>query len=83
LPKAAIQPVSIAIEPGSGRSAVLAYAKIFMASAAVTLNVAGVVIVGASGQRIIITLGRRRAGPTNLVVSPLGLIVPETRGVVG
>jgi hypothetical protein len=54
-----------------------------MASAALTLNVAGVVIVGASGQRIIITLGRRRAGPTNLVVSPLGLIVPETRGVVG
>jgi hypothetical protein len=36
---------------------VLAYAKIFMASAAVALNVAGVVIVGASGQRIMITLG--------------------------
>jgi hypothetical protein len=57
LPEAAIQPVNIAIEPGSGRSGVLAYAKIFMASAAGTLNVAGVVIVGASGQRIMITLG--------------------------
>jgi hypothetical protein len=30
---------------------VLAYGKIFMASAAVALNVAGAVIVGASGQR--------------------------------
>ena len=35
----------------------LAYAKIFMASAAVALNVAGAVIVGASGQRIMITVG--------------------------
>jgi hypothetical protein len=35
---------------------VLAYAKIFMASAATALNRLGMVMIGASGQRIMITL---------------------------
>ena len=62
----------------------LAYAKIFMASAATALNMAGVVIVGASGQRIMITLGLS-AGWTKTIsiVSSYWLMAPLARGVVG
>jgi hypothetical protein len=63
---------------------VLAYAKIFMASAAVALNVAGVVIVGASGQRIMITLGLSTGWTkTTSTLSPDALIVPLAEGRSG
>jgi hypothetical protein len=52
---------------------VLAYAKIFMASAATSLGLAGVVIVAALGQTIRTTAGMS-AGSTNsmTIVSSLG-----------
>ena len=59
--KSAIQRVSISVEPGFGRPRVLAYAKIFMASAATSLSLAGVVIVGALGETIR-TTGRHLGG---------------------
>ena len=51
----------------------LTYAKIFMASAATSLSLAGVVIVGALGQTIQTTAGMS-AGSTNsmTIVSSLG-----------
>ena len=55
-----------------------------MAVLATPLYLAGVVMVGASGQRIMITLGLSAGSTrTTSIVSPDALMVPLARGVVG
>ena len=63
---------------------VTAAASNLMISAATALNRLGAVMVGASGQRIMITLGLS-AGWTKTIsiVSPDWLMAPVARGVVG
>ena len=55
-----------------------------MAVLATPLYLAGVVMVGASGQRIMITLGLSAGSTrTTSIVSPDALMVPLARGLVG